>query len=132
MSQENVERFWEAHDAASRRDIDAFLAYVHPEVVITPLSGELEGTSHHGHDGARAWLENLYGLFPDFTDEIEELRDLGDLMIFKSRMQGHGESSEAPIVETLWVAAEWRNGKLVSWRTVRSEAEALEAVGLRE
>ena len=132
MSQENVERFWEAHDAASRRDIDAFLAYVHPEVVITPLSGELEGTSHHGHGGARAWLENLYAVFPDFTDEIEELRDLGDLMIFKSRVRGHGEGSEAPMVETLWMTVAWRDGKLVSWRTFRSKAEALEAVGLSD
>jgi hypothetical protein len=31
-----------------------------------------------------------------------------------------------------WQAVEWRDGKAIWWRACPSEAEALEAVGLRE
>jgi hypothetical protein len=34
--------------------------------------------------------------------------------------------------ETLWTPAEWRDGKCVSWANHGTQAEALEAVGLRE
>jgi hypothetical protein len=33
---------------------------------------------------------------------------------------------------TMWLAVKWRDNKTVWWRAFRSEAEALEAVGLSE
>jgi hypothetical protein len=34
--------------------------------------------------------------------------------------------------QTMWHFAEYRHGKTIGWRFVNSEAEALEAAGLRE
>ena len=36
---------------------------------------------YHGHDGIRRWWENLLDTFPDFTIEVIEVRDLGNLTI---------------------------------------------------
>jgi hypothetical protein len=60
------------------------------------------------------------------------VRDLGDLTLAAVRIRGHGAGSDTPLEETLWTPAEWRDGKCVWWANHGTEAEALEAVGLRE
>jgi hypothetical protein len=37
-----------------------------------------------------------------------------------------------PFEDLLWHAGRWRRGKCVLWRAFATEAEALEALGLRE
>jgi ketosteroid isomerase-like protein len=50
MSQENVERTRRAFDAFNRRDLDAFLAVIDPEVVFTTRFMEMEGDPYYrGH-----------------------------------------------------------------------------------
>jgi hypothetical protein len=46
MSQENVERLYRAYDAFNRRDLDAYLGLIDPEVELTPRIMELEGGSY--------------------------------------------------------------------------------------
>ena len=133
MSQENVERAYRAFDAINRRDLDAFLGLMDPEVKFTTRFTEMAGDPYYrGHDGIREWWEDLLGIFPDFSVETLEVRDLGDLVINAVHVRGHGVDSNASVAETLWGAAEWRNGKVVWWQTFWNEAEALEAVGLSE
>jgi hypothetical protein len=67
---------------------------------------------------------------PDFSAEIDELRHLGDLTLARARSHGHGVESEAPMEQTFWQVPEWRRKNIIWWCLVRSEAEALEAVGL--
>jgi len=35
-------------------------------------------------------------------------------------------------VDTVWVVVDWRDEKAIRWRVLSTEAEALEAVGLRD
>jgi ketosteroid isomerase-like protein len=44
MSQENIERLHRGYDAFNRRDLDAFLALMDPEVELTTRFMEVEGT----------------------------------------------------------------------------------------
>ena len=69
---------------------------------------------------------------PDFTIEVVEVRDPGDLTIAVLRNRAHGAASDAPVEERLWLVAEWRNRKAIWWHTFRSEVEALKAAGLAE
>jgi ketosteroid isomerase-like protein len=132
MSQENVELTRRAYDAFNRRDLEAFLAFVDPQVEFTTRYMEMEGDPYYrGHDGVREWWRTLLGIFLDFNVEVLEVRDLGDLVIAPLRIRGHGLDSGVPIEETLWAAGELRNGKVTWWRNFASEAEALEAAGLR-
>jgi len=131
MSQENVERAKRAADAFNRRDLAAFLALVDPGVDFTTRFVE-RGGSYQGHDGVRTWWEDLMRVFPDFSVEVVEVRDLGDLEIVRLRVRGHGVGSDTPIEEDIWQVIKWRNEKIVSSRNYGNEAEALEAAGLSE
>jgi len=134
MSEENVELFYKAHDALNRRDFDALFALADPDVEIHPLlAGSVEGSGpYRGSDAVRSWWESFFDLAPDFSTEVEEARDLGDLTVARVRNRGHAMKSGAPFDQTTWQIAEWRHGKCVRLRTVLSEAEALEATGLSE
>jgi ketosteroid isomerase-like protein len=133
MSEENVELVHRAHDAFNRRDLDAFLAFMDPGVELTTRFMELEGAPYYrGHDGVREWWRTLFGIFPDFSTEVLDVRDLGACVIAAVRVRGHGVEGGAPFEEVLWQACELRHGKATWWRNFASEAEALEAAGLRE
>jgi ketosteroid isomerase-like protein len=132
MSQENVELFHEAVDAFNRRDLDAFLALIDPEAELTPYVVALEGR-YTGHSGVRRWWQNLFEVFPDWRIIPAEVRDLGDVTLALLRVRGHGGQSGTPIDVTIWQLGQWSvDGKLVRMSNHGDEAEALEAVGLRE
>jgi ketosteroid isomerase-like protein len=131
MSEENVGCAHRAYEAFNRRDLDALLALMDPEVNLTTRFVE-RIDSYHGHDGVRAWWEDLLRVFPDFTVEIVEVRDVGELTVNAVRVRGHGLGSETPFEESVWQVGGWRAGKAISWHSYGSEAEALEAAGLEE
>ena len=133
MSQENVEIIRGAHGAFNRRDLDAFLEFVDPEVEFITRFANLEGhPQYHGHDGIREWWQDLLAIFPDFNSEVLEVRDSGDRGITALRLRGHGLDSGTPLDERAWQAWKARDGKVLWWRFFGSEAEALEAAGLQE
>ena len=133
MSEENVQLFYKAADAFNRRDIDAFLALADPDVELHSRIAEMEsGGAYRGHDGLRSWWESLLDVSPDFSAEVEEVRDLGKTTLARVRNRGRGSGSNAPMDQTSWQVVEWRHGKTIWLGFFLSEAEALEAAGLRE
>jgi hypothetical protein len=132
MSGENVELVYRAIDAFNRRDLDAFLVLTDREVEFTPYERAVEGLGPYcGHDGVRTWWKESFEVLPDLRAEVYEVRDLGSRTFVHGCLRGQGAGSGAPIERTMWLAIEWRNQKEVWWRAFQSEAEALEAVGLR-
>jgi ketosteroid isomerase-like protein len=133
MSQENVELLYEANDAFNRRDLDAVLALADSNVEFFPRILEVEGGGpYRGHDGVRSWWESWITIAPDWSGEVEDVRDLGDVTVARTRFRGHGVGSGATMDQTVWQVAEWREKKCVWWHTFENEADALEAAGLRE
>ena len=132
MSQENVEQLYRAYDAFNRRDLDAYLARIDPEVEFTPRIMGLEGGFYRGHDGVREWWRTLFAVFPDFTTEILEVRDLGESVIVALRIRGRGVEGGVPIDEVWWQTIKVRDGKATGWKNFGTEAEAREAAGLSE
>jgi ketosteroid isomerase-like protein len=133
MSRENVELLHQAIDAFNRRDLDAYLALQDPEVEFTPYERALEGLGpYRGLDGVRTWWEESFGALPDLNAELHEVRDLGNATFSRGRLRGTGAGSGASFERTLWLANEWRDGKTVWWHAFGSEAEALEALGVRK
>jgi ketosteroid isomerase-like protein len=131
MSQENVDLMVEFLDAFNRRDWDAFVALMDDEVETESRLVAIEG-GYRGHEGLRRWWDDLLGAFPDYTVDIEELRDLGDVTLGHLRGWGHAADSATPVVDPSWQPMRWRDGKVVWWRNCLTEAEALEAAGLQE
>ncbi len=133
MSQENAELVYRLTAAINRRDIDSVLALSDPDIEFIPRTLEVKGGgSYRGHDGVRSWWENLFGVFPDFRSELDDVRDLGDVTVARVRLSGQGMGSDAPTEQKSWVVTEWHDKKTNWWRRCRSKAEALEAAGLRE
>jgi SnoaL-like domain len=131
MSRENVELYYRSVDAFNRRDWDAFRSLIDEEVEVESRLVAMEG-GYHGHAGLRRWWDDFLGAFPDYTIEVEQLRDLGDVTLSHLRGWGRGADSAAPIIDPSWQPVRWRDGKVVWWRNCSTEAEALEAIGLRE
>jgi len=130
VSRENVDLARAAFDAFNRRDWDAFASLVDEEVVIESRLVAVEG-GYHGHEGFRRWWDDFVGAFPDYTAEVVELRDLGDVTLGHVRGWGHGAASATPLVDPFWIPMAWRDGRCVWWRNCSTEEEALKAIGER-
>ena len=131
MSQENVEGVYRAFDAFNRRDLDAYLELLNPAVEFRSLLVDMEN-SYHGHEGIRRNWQEVLAVSPDFTLEVVQVRDLGDATLTKLVARGHGAGSDIPLEQALRSVARVRGEKVVSIANFATEAEALEAVGLRE
>jgi ketosteroid isomerase-like protein len=125
MSQANVDVARRAFDAFNRRDLQAFVAVTDPEVDFTPFAGEWVG-SFHGHQGLARWWAELSRVFEVVRYELIEWHDLGDLGLCSVRAHGQSRGGHAPFETTLWMVGEFRDEKLLWWRTCHSHAEALE------
>jgi ketosteroid isomerase-like protein len=109
MSQENVEQVHRIAAAINRHDIDALLALLDPDVEFIEQLGEVDGGgSYRGHDGIREWWGNLFGVWPDFKSEVDEVRDLGDVTVARVRVRGQGIASGVATGQTSWAVTEWR------------------------
>ena len=131
MSQENVELVHQVFDAFNRRDLDAALALMDDDVEGFPRIAAIEG-AYHGHEGMRRWWRNLLDAFPDFTVEVDGVRELGDMTVAAVRLRGQGAGSDNPTEQAVWNVTRWRRGKSIWWRNFTTQEEALEAVGLSE
>jgi len=131
MSQENVEVVRSAFKAFGQGDIAAVLANVDPEVVIVQPR-ELGGAIQRGHAGV---LE-AFALWPDHWDNYEAIItrtvDVGDQVVVGTRTTGRSRDTGMDLVADFTFVMKLRNGKITNWRLFVHEAEALEAVGLRE
>jgi ketosteroid isomerase-like protein len=135
MSQENVEAFKRFADANNRRDVEAMLDELDPEVewqsaVLGSLGGE--ATVHRGHDGVREMLRDLYEAFSEFHVQFTEIRDLGDRVVAFGRWITRGEESGVETTPPLASVVDFKNGKAIRVRSYLDHKEALEAAGLRE
>ncbi len=133
MSQGNVELTRRVMDAFARRDLDAYLALTDPKVEFTPYEVAVQGGSpYRGHDGIRRWWEETFSVLPDLRPEVYEVRDCGEMTFLRGCLRGQGVTSGASFERAIYIAAQWRERKLISWRTFETKNEALEAAGLQE
>jgi ketosteroid isomerase-like protein len=134
MSQENVELVRRAYDAWNRRDFDAVIALIDPEIEWTTIGRpRFIGTevTYHGHEGVREFWRLLIEPWTEFHIEVEGTRAAGDLVVAFVRFHGkarEGPELEAPFVHLLNI----RQSKAVRFRAFDNRAEALEAAGLLE
>src|SRR5947209_9248108 len=131
MSQENVELAYRVYEAVNRRDLDALLDLMDGEVEFMSILVAVEG-GYRGHTGVRRWWESIFEFVPDYAVEVDGVRDLGAATLATLRPHGHGSTSGAPVEQSLSQVIHWHNAKAVRLESFRSEAEALEAVGLQE
>lgn len=95
-----------AADAYNRRDPDAWVALWNPSCEWHPfLTARVEGDpGYHGHNGMRAWFEDVDEMFSEMHVELERIRDVGDRLLVLGQMTAVGRGSDAPVSsEVAWV-----------------------------
>ena len=132
MSQENIEAMQRAIDAYNRRDVEAMLRELDPEVEwhsALPMLLSGQATVYRGHEGIR----ELFSEFDDVLDEIHvettEIRDLGDRVVFIGRIRMRGKKSGIETESPLASVSVSIDGKAVLVRTYLDPKDALEAAG---
>jgi hypothetical protein len=121
-------------DAYNDRDPDAWVAIWTPDCEWHPfLTARVEGDpGYHGHNGMRAWFEDVDEMFEDILVEFDQYREVNDRLLVFGRMTAKGRGSGAPVsTEVGWVVE--RKGELFQrgWAyTSHEEAErAAETAG---
>ena len=132
MSEENVEAYKRAVEAANRRDLEALLEDLDPEVEWYPQVVGLGSEVYRGAEGIRELFADMEETIPDAFFEVFEIRDLGDRLLSFGRLRAHGSESGAPTEVPFSQLIHFRDGKATVLRTFLDPKEALEAAGLEE
>jgi ketosteroid isomerase-like protein len=132
MSEENVEAFRRAVEGANRRDVEALLAELDPDVewhaALTGLGGD---SVWRGHDGVREFLPEVWDVL-DTGFELPEIRGVDDRVVALGRFRGRGKGSGVPAETPFGYVVDFRGGKAIRIQSYLDPNEALEAAGLRE
>jgi ketosteroid isomerase-like protein len=135
MSQENVEVVREAADAANRRDPDAFVALLSPDVEweenpVMPGLREI----YRGRAEVRRWFEEaILELWTSVHIAVEEITELSDERLFVGGvLTARGKGSGVPAELRVWSVFWFANAKITRRQVFWTRDEALEAAGLRE
>src|SRR5215207_11387833 len=131
MSWENVEVARNAVVAFNRRDVPALVELTTDDFQWVTWTGTVEPTVYHGADGLASYFRDS-DVWEVLNLDVQEFRDLSDRVLvvgtFHARGGGSGAEIHAPYFSAFFVSG----GKLARVLSFRTEAEALEAVGLRE
>jgi ketosteroid isomerase-like protein len=126
MAQADIEIVCGSHEAFRRRDLEAFVDHMDPDVEFTSLILEVEGT-YRGHDGIRSWWNDVLGVFPDWQPQVEDAREVGNRVVLRVRVEGSGTGSGIDLDRDIWQVAQVEGGRLRAWKFFRTEQEALDA-----
>jgi ketosteroid isomerase-like protein len=88
--------------------------------------------TYRGHDGYANWVADWGAAWSDFSMEAERWIDAGDKVVFIFRMTAKGKGSGVEVKRRDAMVSTVRDGKTVRVDYYNNEAQALEAVGLRE
>jgi uncharacterized protein len=133
VSEENVKIVQEAYRSLNDGDEEAGLKLAASDIEIEASGLMLDQGTYRGHDGVRAYQEDLRKVWGDsLRSHPEEFIEHEDRVLVMSRTIATGHASGV-IVDAL-VAHVWtiRSGKVARFQTFGSREEALEAAGLQE
>lgn len=131
MSQADVDFLRKGYEALARGDMETF----------TTLSRERLGPEfefHHvwdgqvlkGFEGTMEWIADTRETWEDYSQELEELIELGENVVVALRISARGGGSGVPVAQELAVVWTFEDGKAIQARSFTSRAEALAAAGV--
>jgi ketosteroid isomerase-like protein len=128
MSQENVEIVRRMVEVFNSGEAD-FSVY-HPALVYHPRADEPDPSPHVGREAFERLSLGFLESFSDLEFDVEELIDVGDLVIASTVMHGRGSASGADVTDVYVFVYKLRDGLIVEGWEYRTRDEALKAVGL--
>jgi ketosteroid isomerase-like protein len=134
MSQENVELAMRTLDAFKRRDVDALVALLSPDVVWEE-NPELPGLRevYRGRAEVREWMVAVLEVWENLDVEVAELTELGDDRVFSETvLTARGKGSGVPVELRFWMVIWFAEGKITRREVSWTRDQALEPAGLSE
>jgi ketosteroid isomerase-like protein len=131
-SQENVEVARALWAGLERRNVRLDLC---GEQIELRTAAEIPvADEYRGHDGVRQWVTDVWEVFSEFHNEVEEViaGEDGETVVTVVRTNGQMRHTGLELHLRWAVAFTFRGGKAVRIEGFLSKAEALEAVGLSE
>ena len=117
-------------DAFNRRDLDSVLADLDPDVQLDEWLEAPGAQSYRGPEGVRKGLDSWFETWEWMQVDIEELRDMGDRILFRLHQRAKGRGSGIELEITSWNVYSFRDGKVTHMQLFTSREPALEAAGL--
>lgn len=90
----------------------------------------VEGGSFRGREGAETYFEALHATWEEVRLIAQEVRDLGDSVLWLGRIEGLGRGSGVPVDSPMGAVFNFRDGKVWRARSYLEHGEALRAAGL--
>ncbi len=131
MSQENVELVKRMLALFHAGDAEGALACF-SEDVVTEMPTRPDVTGGRGHEALGELIGGWVAAWEDWSEEINEVRDLGDHVMVISTQRGRGKSTGIEIALQYASLYEIENGQISRMGLYDSPEEALEAAGLSE
>ena len=126
MSEANVEVVRRMYDAFYGGDAETALSHFDPEVVVD-APGRVDVDTGRGREAVAAIIGSWVAAFDDWSDEIEEMRDLGDRVQVIAVQRGRGKGTGIE-VETRYAVVYEVAGDLITRMTLSDDRdESLEA-----
>ena len=133
MSQENVEVGSRMIDAFNRRDVGAFVEPTTADFEWFPALGmAVEGSSFRGPEGVESYFEALHATWDEVRLVAEEVRDLGESVLWLGRIEGRGRGSGVSVDAPMGAVFDLRGGNVWRARSYLDHGEGLRAAGLTE
>jgi ketosteroid isomerase-like protein len=132
MSQENVEIVRSLWADLERGDVRLDLC--DEQIELRTIAAIPVGDEYRGHDGVRQWANEVWEVFSEFHNELEEIVEGGDGETVVTVLRTKGRMRHTGLEANLKWAVVWtlRDGKALRAHGYMTKAEALDAAGLRE
>jgi ketosteroid isomerase-like protein len=135
MPRENLETVRLAFEAWNNDDVEAALAFIHPDADwnsrgVSDLFIGVE-PEHHGHAGVRAWWQAAKEPWAYFKSHIEQIVEEADTVVTAVRFEAVGRESGAKVGLALANLWQLEDGLIVRFAAYYSLADALEAAGIQ-
>jgi ketosteroid isomerase-like protein len=132
MSQENVETLVRIYEGWDRGDFTVGVAAYEQNAILVIESGIPDGGVFIGPEGIRAYMTRFLEAWESLTMSAESFREAGDTVLVKVKQTGIGQDSRVPVKLSYFHLWTFRGRMVIRLESILSEAEALEAAGLRE
>src|SRR3954451_14797792 len=131
MSQENAENLRALWEKWNRGETD--LSLLDPDVVYEDSNlPDHIGEEYRGHEGVARAVERWLEPYEALSAELVRVVGSGDRLGSIHHAVGTARHTGIEIEEPLAYAYEFRNGKIIRFRSFRDPDQALEAAGLSE
>ena len=126
MSQANVVIVRRMYEAFQAGDAERALAHFDQDVLVE-ATGRVDTGAGRGPEAVSSLVGSWVGAFDEWSEEIEEMRDLGDQVCVVATQRGRGKETGLPVEYRYAVLYEIRGGRITHMTLHPDTETALEA-----